>query len=169
VKKTTLKENIYFDATCIYNKQEQQANALTYSNLGCYKPRITADLSPQVAVLGSTVKLLCHAVGAPTPTIYWLKDSSPINTDFNHKIQKDGTLVIHSFAEDSAGYYQCVAENAVGKDETGTKVDLVSDEVIPRFLETPADVDAIVNSIALLNCQATGFPRPYIYWMKNGN
>lgn len=40
--------------------------------------------------------------------------------------------------------------------------------VLPSFTEQPRDIDAIIESVALFNCRATGFPRPNIIWVKSG-
>lgn len=168
VKDITLEGNIHLGATCLYKDVEHQASSLKYSDLGCYKPTFITDLTRQIAVLGGIVKLPCKAEGNPPPEISWLKDGNRINANVSHELQSDGTLVLSPITVESSGFYQCVAENVIGIKVLGTTVGIVADEVIPTFLETPTNIDAIVDSIALFNCRATGYPRPSVIWVKNG-
>ena len=63
--------------------------------------------------------LLCTASGDPTPSISWLKDGSPLNTDLDSRLSVvSGGLRLQDLqgisGEALEGVYHCVATNSLG-------------------------------------------------------
>uniref|UniRef100_A0A8C4S2V6 Cell adhesion molecule DSCAM n=1 Tax=Erpetoichthys calabaricus TaxID=27687 RepID=A0A8C4S2V6_ERPCA len=67
------------------------------------------------------IVLPCKAVGDPSPTIKWQKDSngSPtaVTIDGRRSIYSNGSFVIRTVKAEDSGYYTCVASNNWGSDE----------------------------------------------------
>ncbi|KAF5274428.1 hypothetical protein FQR65_LT04344 [Abscondita terminalis] len=60
------------------------------------------------------VRLYCQAGGIPSPQIHWLKNGQKLEPIPRIKQLQNELLISHSFTTD-AGFYQCVASNAVGR------------------------------------------------------
>ncbi|XP_058884084.1 cell adhesion molecule DSCAM isoform X1 [Acipenser ruthenus] len=67
------------------------------------------------------IVLPCKAVGDPSPTVKWLKEStgspSPVMIDGRRSIYGNGSFVIRTVKAEDSGYYSCVASNNWGSDE----------------------------------------------------
>ena len=77
---------------------------------------MTVDREEVPLMLGKTIELHCAAVGVPTPSIMWLKDSKPLHLQATDRINitDGGTLVIRDAAPQDVGEYQCVGKNPAG-------------------------------------------------------
>ncbi|CAH2274440.1 immunoglobulin superfamily DCC subclass member 4 isoform X1 [Pelobates cultripes] len=62
-----------------------------------------------------TARFVCRVDGDPEPTISWLKNGHTLHSNGRVRIQASGSLVITQIALEDAGYYQCVAENGLGR------------------------------------------------------
>ncbi|KAM9038181.1 LOW QUALITY PROTEIN: cell adhesion molecule DSCAM [Sarcophilus harrisii] len=67
------------------------------------------------------IVLPCKAVGDPSPTVKWMKDSNGIPSlvmvDGRRSIFSNGSFVIRTVKAEDSGYYSCVANNNWGSDE----------------------------------------------------
>ena len=73
-----------------------------------YPPRVTASTSATgVLAEGSTVVLSCSAESNPIASISWRRAGGPVLTT-------ESSFTIQSVSRDSAGVYECVAENVLG-------------------------------------------------------
>ncbi|XP_078002609.1 cell adhesion molecule DSCAM [Phascolarctos cinereus] len=67
------------------------------------------------------IVLPCKAVGDPSPTVKWMKDSngmpSLVMVDGRRSIFSNGSFVIRTVKAEDSGYYSCVANNNWGSDE----------------------------------------------------
>ncbi|PNI84122.1 PAPLN isoform 11, partial [Pan troglodytes] len=58
------------------------------------------------AALGQLVRLSCSDDTAPESQAAWQKDGQPISSD-RHRLQSDGSLIIHPLQAEDAGTYSC--------------------------------------------------------------
>ncbi|XP_061670543.1 immunoglobulin superfamily DCC subclass member 4 [Syngnathoides biaculeatus] len=63
---------------------------------------------------GNTARFVCNSSGEPAPVLRWLKNGRPVRSFRRAKIQNPGVLLINQLALEDAGYYQCIADNALG-------------------------------------------------------
>ncbi|CAL1540332.1 unnamed protein product [Lymnaea stagnalis] len=161
--------------TCKYPSKFQGRSILSISkeDFNCEKPKITMEPKSVDVTFGNTVYFSCRAEGDPDPEIMWLHNDNVINTnsDERYTIMEDGTLMIESTQEKDKGFYECMARNAAGMVKAN-KVELRylnDDVVIPKFMETPQDVNVVEGSELQLPCQASGNPRPDITWTHNSD
>ncbi|XP_055275068.1 hemicentin-1 isoform X3 [Moschus berezovskii] len=116
--------------------------------------------------LGGNAILNCEVKGDPAPTIQWSRRG--IDIEISHRIRQlgNGSLAIYGTVNEDAGDYTCVATNEAGVVERSMSLTLQSPPVI-----TLEPVETIINagSKVILNCQATGEPRPTITWSRQGH
>ncbi|XP_066933586.1 peroxidasin-like [Clytia hemisphaerica] len=167
IKELTFEHDVSVGATCRFQENRQQTSTLKFSDLGCYKPRYLQKPERTIGVEGRTVDIDCQAEGNPTPVITWFKDGASIPSNVKHTVH-NGTLTIENFSQDAVGFYQCNIENVIGKSSSGAPIVLVSANVVPSLTEKPSNIDAVVQSIALFSCRASGSPRPSLTWLRQG-
>ncbi|XP_061239478.1 hemicentin-1 isoform X3 [Bos javanicus] len=116
--------------------------------------------------LGGNAILNCEVKGDPAPTIQWSRRG--IDIEISHRIRQlgNGSLAIYGTVNEDAGDYTCVATNEAGVVERSMSLTLQSPPII-----TLEPVETIINagSKVILNCQATGEPRPTITWSRQGH
>uniref|UniRef100_A0A452FS37 Hemicentin-1 n=1 Tax=Capra hircus TaxID=9925 RepID=A0A452FS37_CAPHI len=116
--------------------------------------------------LGGNAILNCEVKGDPAPTIQWSRRGTDI--EISHRIRQlgNGSLAIYGTVNEDAGDYTCVATNEAGVVERSMSLTLQSPPII-----TLEPVETIINagSKVILNCQATGEPRPTITWSRQGH
>ncbi|XP_059193550.1 hemicentin-1 [Centropristis striata] len=130
-------------------------------------PKITSSSSPEelTIAVNSALELECSAVGAPPPTLSWLKDGRPL--EGSDIVQQDGHFVrISKVQVEDAGLYTCLASSLAGEDG---KNHWVRVQVPPTLLGS-GDVRTLtvpVNGHLTLECLADSDPPPNIEWYKN--
>ncbi|XP_069123043.1 protein sidekick-like [Argopecten irradians] len=146
----------------IYPKQSAQANLTVYE-----KPFIDAQISSDYSKdYAETVRVPCTATGDPTPTIHWYFNGVEVTSlgSNKHTVQSDGTIVITALDLEDSGIYQCFAKNAAGEMVKSTWIKVNS--LPPELVLPPVNLTVVEGSDARFSCQATGAPKPSIYWVK---
>uniref|UniRef100_A0A672L2E2 Inactive tyrosine-protein kinase 7-like n=1 Tax=Sinocyclocheilus grahami TaxID=75366 RepID=A0A672L2E2_SINGR len=106
--------------------------------------------------------LQCSAKGRQTPTIRWIKtDGSDIPAWVE---QKGGMLHFSTVTRADAGNYTCLASNSQ-QGEIRAVVQLTV-AVYVAFKLKPENTTVYQGHTAVLHCQATGDPPPFIQWKK---
>ena len=86
-------------------------------------PRIVIQPESQQVVSGSTVVLLCDAVGDPPPNITWMFEDNVLQSCSGAGLNPSRAclsdsdsrmVIIQETSEDSEGSYLCEAENPLG-------------------------------------------------------
>ena len=70
-------------------------------------PHLNPELKNLSFPLNSTFETYCFKRGDPPPSVNWTKDGKALGNN--------NTLVIKHMTFDHGGFYECVAENLVGK------------------------------------------------------
>nr|XP_015218709.1 PREDICTED: inactive tyrosine-protein kinase 7 [Lepisosteus oculatus] len=115
----------------------------------------------QCMELDKEISVQCSAKGREPPTIQWIKaDGSSIPSSAK---QRSGTLHFLKVSRSDAGNYTCIASNSL-QGEIRAVVHL-NVAVFILFKLEPENTTVYQGHTALLHCQATGDPEPYIQWM----
>ena len=108
-----------------------------------------------ISSLGDSVTLVCTAKGGPNNSFVWERDGKIIAND----------SIVHlvSINASDGGNYTCTVSNAAGTDSTSTIL------YIAPYVVTPLEEEILTfnGSNVNLNCDATGFPIPSVYWIDS--
>nr|XP_018673109.1 roundabout homolog 2-like isoform X3 [Ciona intestinalis]XP_026696370.1 roundabout homolog 2-like isoform X4 [Ciona intestinalis] len=136
-------------------------------------PRITEE--PANAIVDDTevtVRLYCRATGFPDPTIRWLKDGQPLDSQSVRGIIKlaPGELMFlnvrHRGEDANTGTYQCIAVNSAGEARS-SNVTVQMASIGEDFVRNPDDMVAASGTKVTLVCEGpSGVPEPTITWRK---
>ncbi|XP_036905816.1 contactin-3-like [Sturnira hondurensis] len=134
--------------------------------MGEYEPKIEVQFPETLpSAKGSTVRLECFALGNPVPRITWRR-SDGLPFPGKVKLRKfNGMLEIPSFQQEDAGSYECVAENARGRNVARGRLTYYAK---PHWVQLIQHVEAAVQDALRWECRASGKPRPSYRWLKNG-
>ena len=144
----------------------------TYST----KANITVYVYPQFVLTprdktvqgGATASLKCSATGVPQPDISWQKDSGkdfPAASERRiHMDLETNTFEIRDVRAADMGIYTCTASNLAGAITTNISLNVLE---VPRFVKPMEDKVVAAGETAVLECQASGSPRPVLAWRKD--
>uniref|UniRef100_A0A4W5NQL2 Ig-like domain-containing protein n=1 Tax=Hucho hucho TaxID=62062 RepID=A0A4W5NQL2_9TELE len=95
-------------------------------------------INPRPASLSSLrLNCMCQVIGRicecenPPPALHWLKNGKPVKSNGRVKTQSPGVLLINQLGLDDAGYYQCIADNALGTACATAKLSVIVREGLP--------------------------------------
>eukprot|EP00064_Thunnus_orientalis_P014888 superscaffoldBa00002663_g14935 len=115
----------------------------------------------------------CQIHGLPEPVISWEKDGRPVDTkDERYTLLPTGVLQITGVREEDSGKFCCVAHNSAGvkhSTEALLTVSGCSQSSVykePVILVGPENLTLTVHQTAILECVATGYPRPIVSWSR---
>ncbi|XP_064803050.1 inactive tyrosine-protein kinase 7-like [Oncorhynchus masou masou] len=104
----------------------------------------------------------CSAKGREIPTIQWTKADGRELPE--HVVQTGGVLHFALVTRDDAGNYTCLASNSPQGQITAAVQLTVA--VYITFNMEPEHTTVYQGHTAILHCQATGDPQPFIQWKK---
>uniref|UniRef100_G1QTH3 Immunoglobulin superfamily member 10 n=1 Tax=Nomascus leucogenys TaxID=61853 RepID=G1QTH3_NOMLE len=123
-----------------------------------------------VGTWGESLKLPCTAKGTPQPSVYWvLSDGTEVKplqfTNSKLFLFSNGTLYIRNLASSDRGTYECIATSSTGSERRVVMLTMEERVTSPR-IEVASQKRTEVNfgDKLLLNCSATGEPKPQIMW-----
>ncbi|XP_016308038.1 protogenin A [Sinocyclocheilus anshuiensis] len=125
---------------------------------------------------GSVARFTCKITATPPPVITWEfnRVTLPLATE-RITVLPSGVLQIQGVEPADAGSYRCVATNIASRRRSSeavlTMTAAPSPRVpqSPRIIAGPQNLTVAVHSTALLECMATGNPRPLISWSRAGH
>ncbi|XP_060030287.1 immunoglobulin superfamily DCC subclass member 3 isoform X2 [Erinaceus europaeus] len=129
---------------------------------------------PQAAVVeeGGVARFQCQIHGLPEPLITWEKNQVPIDTaNERYTLLPKGVLQITGLCEEDSGVFHCVASNSASvRVSHGARL-TVSGSGPPTYKEPailvgPENLTLTVHQTAVLECVATGNPRPIVSWSR---
>ncbi|KAM6047554.1 LOW QUALITY PROTEIN: hemicentin-2 [Theristicus caerulescens] len=129
-------------------------------------PTIADDLTDMVVTRLSPAVLTCYASGVPPPTVSWSKEGAQLGSrGGGYRVLPTGALEIRQVLPAHAGRYTCTARSTAG---TARKHLRLAVHEPPALKPMPGMVMVMVNTSAVLNCEATGVPQPEVTWQKDG-
>ncbi|XP_008585904.1 PREDICTED: hemicentin-2-like, partial [Galeopterus variegatus] len=128
--------------------------------VGPQGPRSVVGLAPGQLVLE------CSVEAEPAPEIEWHRDGILLQADAHTQFPEQGRfLQLQALSTADGGDYSCTARNAAGSTSVAFRVRI---HMAPTIRPGPPAVNASVNQMALLPCQADGVPPPLLNWRKDG-
>ncbi|CAI5665082.1 unnamed protein product [Oreochromis niloticus] len=128
---------------------------------------------PVVVTVGSVARFSCAVISSPPATINWELNQRtlPLQTD-RITVLPNGVLQIHNVQLEDAGHYRCVATN-IGSVLKSREATLAVNQDAgpklrqrPRIIAGPQNVTVSLHQTVVLECVATGNPRPIISWSR---
>ncbi|XP_044301004.1 LOW QUALITY PROTEIN: immunoglobulin superfamily DCC subclass member 3 [Varanus komodoensis] len=131
-------------------------------------------IHPQSAVVeeGGVARFQCQIHGVPEPVIMWQKNHLPISTENDrYTLLPKGVLQITGLRAEDAGIFHCVATNIASvKFSRGARLTVSGSPSAvykdPMILVGPENLTLTVHQTAVLECIATGNPRPIVSWSR---
>ncbi|KAK5874056.1 hypothetical protein PBY51_019037 [Eleginops maclovinus] len=114
----------------------------------------------------------CQIHGLPEPVISWEIDRRPVDTkDERYTLLPTGVLQITGVREEDSGKFCCVAHNSAGVKHSTEALLTVSGSQSsvykePMIVVGPENLTLTVHQTAILECVATGYPRPIVSWSR---
>uniref|UniRef100_A0A7N8Y6R9 Protogenin B-like n=1 Tax=Mastacembelus armatus TaxID=205130 RepID=A0A7N8Y6R9_9TELE len=122
---------------------------------------------PMVVTEGSVARFSCAVTSSPPATITWELNQStlPLQTD-RITVLPNGVLQIHNVQLGDAGQYRCVATNIGSRLKSREAMLTVNKGTRPKIIAEPQNVTVSLHQTVVLECVATGNPRPIISWSR---
>lgn len=141
-------------------------------------PRIVHHPSDVVVKVGSPATLSCRADGNPKPSIRWLHNGLPVETELGDShllpiVLSEGSIFFLSVTAGKKGLthegvYTCVATNSAGR-ATSRNASLEIAALQEEFSAQPSDVVVAEGEVAVFNCgPPVGHPEPNVFWKRDG-
>ncbi|KAM6943598.1 protogenin A [Xenentodon cancila] len=126
-----------------------------------------------VVTEGSVARFSCKISAHPPPIITWEfnRVTLPLATE-RITVLPSGVLQIHGVQRADAGHYRCIATNIASRrrstEATLTVTPAPGPQLPqrPRIIAGPQNISVALHQTAILECLATGNPRPLISWSR---
>ncbi|KAL6092640.1 hypothetical protein STEG23_006442, partial [Scotinomys teguina] len=121
---------------------------------------------------GGVARFQCQIHGLPKPLITWEKNRVPIDTDDErYTLLPKGVLQITGLRAEDSGIFHCVASNIASvRISHGARLTVSGSGSgaykEPTILVGPENLTLTVHQTAVLECVATGNPRPIVSWSR---
>ncbi|KAM4735513.1 immunoglobulin superfamily DCC subclass member 3 isoform 2-T2 [Anableps anableps] len=121
---------------------------------------------------GGVARLSCQVNGIPEADITWQRDRHPLSTaDPRYTLLPNGVLQITGVQRSDGGLFRCVASNIANtrySHEAQLSVTVAGSRTYkePVILSGPQNLTINIHQTAILECIATGNPRPIVSWSR---
>uniref|UniRef100_A0A7M4F6R1 Immunoglobulin superfamily DCC subclass member 3 n=1 Tax=Crocodylus porosus TaxID=8502 RepID=A0A7M4F6R1_CROPO len=113
---------------------------------------------------GGVARFQCLIQGVPEATITWERNRTALPPDDpRFTLLPAGVLQITGVRRADVGAYRCMATNIAGARCSQEACDLWGE---PTILSGPQNLTLTVHQTAILECIATGHPRPIVSWSR---
>ncbi|XP_037551981.1 protogenin A [Nematolebias whitei] len=126
-----------------------------------------------VVTEGSVARFSCKISAHPPPIITWEfnRVTLPLSTE-RITVLPSGVLQIHGVQRGDAGHYRCIATNIASRRRSTEATLTVTPSPglqlpqRPRIIAGPQNISVSLHQTAILECLATGSPRPIVSWSR---
>ncbi|KAM4630461.1 protogenin A [Polymixia lowei] len=126
-----------------------------------------------VVTEGSIARFSCKVTATPPPIITWEfnRVTLPLATE-RITVLPSGVLQIHGVQQEDAGNYRCTATNIANRRRSSEATLTVTPAPRPQLpqrphiIAGPQNMTVSLHQSAILECMATGNPRPLISWSR---
>ncbi|KAG9352200.1 hypothetical protein JZ751_020613, partial [Albula glossodonta] len=126
-----------------------------------------------VVTEGYVARFTCKITASPPPIITWEfnRVTLPLATE-RITVLPNGVLQIHAVERGDAGSYRCVATNIANRRRSAEATLTVNPAPGPRppqkphIIAGPQNISASLHQSAILECIASGNPKPLISWSR---
>ncbi|XP_063002320.1 immunoglobulin superfamily DCC subclass member 3-like [Elgaria multicarinata webbii] len=121
---------------------------------------------------GGVARFQCFIQGVPEATITWERNRTALVTDdYRFTLLPTGILQITGARRSDVGTYRCVASNIANtrySQEAALSISVSAPKLYkePVILSGPQNLTITVHQTAILECIATGNPRPIVSWSR---
>ncbi|KAM6064792.1 immunoglobulin superfamily member 10 isoform 3-T4 [Theristicus caerulescens] len=121
-------------------------------------------------MMGENVKLPCTVKGNPQPTVHWVLFDGTVVKPLqlvNAKLFlfSNGTLHLSNIVPSDSGNYECIATSSTGSERRVVSLVVEHRDTLPRIATASQEMTQLnFGDKLLLNCTATGEPKPRIIW-----
>ncbi|XP_043934455.1 protogenin [Protopterus annectens] len=133
------------------------------------------EMQPTSTVVqeGGVARFICRIYANPPPVITWEfnRTALPLAID-RIAVLSTGVLQIYGVKKSDAGYYRCVATNTANRRRSEEAIMTVNSAPEPKPLQKPIilvgpqNITASLHQTVILECVATGNPKPIISWSR---
>ncbi|KAF6731907.1 Immunoglobulin superfamily DCC subclass member 3 [Oryzias melastigma] len=138
-------------------------------------PRFLSHPQSLMVDEGGVARLSCQVRGVPEANITWQRDQQTLSTDDpRYTLLPNGVLQITGVQRSDSGFFRCVASNIANvrfSHEAQLSVTAAGSRIYkePVILSGPQNLTINIHQTAILECIATGNPRPIVSWSRLGN
>ncbi|CAM9340546.1 unnamed protein product [Bubo scandiacus] len=120
--------------------------------------------------MGENLKLPCTVIGNPRPTVHWVLFDGTVVKPLQFVNGKlflftNGTLHLSTITPSNSGNYECIATSSTGSDRRVVTLVVERRDTLPKIATASQEMTRLnFGDKLLLNCTATGEPKPRIIW-----
>ncbi|XP_075013630.1 immunoglobulin superfamily member 10 [Calonectris borealis] len=120
--------------------------------------------------MGENLKLPCSVKGNPQPTVHWVLFDGTVVKPLQFVNAKlflfsNGTLHLSNIVPSDSGNYECIATSSTGSERRVVSLVVEHRDTLPKIATASQEMTQLnFGDKLLLNCTATGEPKPRIIW-----
>ncbi|XP_064313874.1 immunoglobulin superfamily member 10 [Phalacrocorax carbo] len=121
-------------------------------------------------MMGKNLKLPCTVTGNPQPTVHWVVFDGTVVKPLQFVNAKlflfsNGTLHLSNIVPSDSGNYECIATSSTGSERRVVSLVVEHRDTLPKIATASQEMTQLnFGDKLLLNCTATGEPKPRILW-----
>uniref|UniRef100_A0A3B3DYT0 Ig-like domain-containing protein n=1 Tax=Oryzias melastigma TaxID=30732 RepID=A0A3B3DYT0_ORYME len=133
-------------------------------------PRFLSHPQSLMVDEGGVARLSCQVRGVPEANITWQRDQQTLSTDDpRYTLLPNGVLQITGVQRSDSGFFRCVASNIANvRFSHEAQLSVTGSRIYkePVILSGPQNLTINIHQTAILECIATGNPRPIVSWSR---